>query len=393
MLNLVLFGPPGAGKGTQSQKLIDAYGLTHLSTGDLLRSEIARGTTLGLEAKQIMDRGDLVSDEIVIGMIESKIDSNPHAKGFIFDGFPRTQAQAIALDDLLQKKGTAISAMLALEVDNEELVKRLLLRGKDSGRPDDQNEDIIRNRVNEYNNKTLPLKKYYSEQAKFHSINGIGTVDGIFKDLQERIVFINAEIELTNLENDIEHLDLTINDFEVATEISDELKKDIEDVRKAEGTKKIQEPRQKKKETKKQELKGKKQVAKKTAKSASKKVAKKTPLVAERSRSKKAVAKKVVVKKKPIVKTKAATKKVTKKVVAKKPAKKVVVKAKPVAKKAAKKSTKKAVSKASVTNKKAVKKVVKKTPATKKKVTKVIAKKPTKKVAAKKVTAVKKKKK
>lgn len=168
MLNIVLFGPPGAGKGTQSEKLIEKYGLVHLSTGDILRSEIARGTALGMEAKQIMDRGDLVSDDIVIGMIESKLDSNPNANGFIFDGFPRTQAQAVALDDLLQKKGTAISAMLALEVDNDELVKRLLLRGKDSGRPDDANEEIIRNRVNEYNNKTLPLKNII--QSKLNSI-------------------------------------------------------------------------------------------------------------------------------------------------------------------------------------------------------------------------------
>ena len=238
MLNIVLFGPPGAGKGTQSEKLIDKYGLVHLSTGDILRSEIARGTALGMEAKQIMDRGDLVNDDIVIGMIEAKLDATPHANGFIFDGFPRTQTQAIALDDLLQKKGTAISAMLALEVDNEELVKRLLIRGKESGRPDDQNDEIIRNRVNEYNNKTLPLKKYYSEQGKFHSINGIGTIDSIFNQLVERIVFVKAEIELTMLENDIEHLDLTINDFEVATEISEELKQDIEDVRKSE-TKKV----------------------------------------------------------------------------------------------------------------------------------------------------------
>ena len=126
MLNLVLFGPPGAGKGTQSENLINKYGLVHLSTGDLLRSEIARGTDLGLQAKAIMDRGDLVSDEIVIGMIESKLDGNPNVKGFIFDGFPRTTAQAIALDDLLQKKGTAIHAMLALEVENEELVDHAL---------------------------------------------------------------------------------------------------------------------------------------------------------------------------------------------------------------------------------------------------------------------------
>src|SRR5687767_5198368 len=134
MLNIVLFGPPGAGKGTQSENLINKYGLVHLSTGDLLRSEIAKGTDLGRKAKSIMDRGELVSDEIVIGMIESMLDQNPNAKGFIFDGFPRTTGQAVALDDLLQKKGTWISGMLALEVDNEELVKRLLNRGKDSGR-------------------------------------------------------------------------------------------------------------------------------------------------------------------------------------------------------------------------------------------------------------------
>lgn len=240
MLNIVLFGPPGAGKGTQSEKLIEKYGLIHLSTGDLLRNEIAKQTPLGLEAKQLMDKGDLVGDSIVIGMIESKLDSNPDANGFIFDGFPRTQAQAIALDDLLQKKGTAISAMLALEVDNEELIKRLLLRGKESGRPDDQNESIIRNRVNEYNTKTLPLKNFYSEQSKFHSIDGIGSINQIFNDLVQRIIFVKAEIELTNLENDIEHLDLTINDFEVATEISEELKQDIEEVRKSEAKQKPQ---------------------------------------------------------------------------------------------------------------------------------------------------------
>src|SRR5277367_6401214 len=139
MLNIVLFGPPGAGKGTQSEKLISKYQLVHLSTGDILRSEIANGTKLGLEAKKLMDQGVLVPDEVVIGMIESKVDANKNAKGFIFDGFPRTTAQAEALDRLLKTKDTGISMMLALEVDNEELVKRLLNRGKDSGRADDQN--------------------------------------------------------------------------------------------------------------------------------------------------------------------------------------------------------------------------------------------------------------
>lgn len=399
MLNIVLFGPPGAGKGTQSEKLIEKYGLVHLSTGDILRSEIARGTALGMEAKQIMDRGDLVSDDIVIGMIESKLDANPNANGFIFDGFPRTQAQAVALDDLLQKKGTAISAMLALEVDNEELVKRLLLRGKDSGRPDDANEDIIRNRVNEYNNKTLPLKKYYSEQAKFHSINGIGSIESIFNQLTERIIFVNAEIELTMLENDIEHLDLTINDFEVATEISNELKKDIEEVRNTEPVKKAVPPT-KKVETPKAVVK--KAIAKKpatkkaTAKPTAKKTVKKAVVkkAAPKKTAKKVVAKKTAPKKKVVAKKvapKKVVKKAAKKVVAKKIAPKKVVKKsvkKVAAKKAApKKAIKKVVAKKKVAPKKAVKKVAAKKVVAKKK---SAPKKVVNKVASKKVTKKKK---
>jgi adenylate kinase len=235
MLNIVLFGPPGAGKGTQSENLIDKYGLVHLSTGDILRSEIARGTELGRKAKAIMERGELVGDEIVIGMIESKLDENSGAKGFIFDGFPRTSAQAVALDDLLQKKGTGISGMLALEVDNEELVKRLLNRGKDSGRPDDRDEQVIRRRIEEYNNKTLPLKQYYSEQGKFHSIHGIGSIEEIFRSLVDRITFLNAEMDLTSLETDLEHLDLTIQDFEVADDIAPELLLEIDAIKRAEA--------------------------------------------------------------------------------------------------------------------------------------------------------------
>jgi adenylate kinase len=400
MLNIVLFGPPGAGKGTQSEKLIEKYGLVHLSTGDILRSEIARGTALGMEAKQIMDRGDLVSDDIVIGMIESKLDANPNANGFIFDGFPRTQAQAVALDDLLQKKGTAISAMLALEVDNDELVKRLLLRGKDSGRPDDANEDIIRNRVNEYNNKTLPLKKYYSEQAKFHSINGIGSIESIFNQLTERIIFVNAEIELTMLENDIEHLDLTINDFEVATEISNELKKDIEEVRNAEAVKKAAVTPTKKVVTTKPIVKktvAKKAVAKPTTKKPVKKaVAKKA---APKKTAKKVVAKKTAPKKKVVAK-KVALKKVVKKAVKKVVAKKVAPKKKVGAKKIVKKVAAKKIAKKTV-SKKVVKKVVTKKAAPKKAVKKAAAKKVVakkksapkkvvKKVASKKVTKKKK---
>ncbi len=379
MLNIVLFGPPGAGKGTQSQKLIDKYGLIHLSTGDLLRNEITQQTQLGLEAKQLMDRGDLVGDAIVIGMIEAKLDANPNANGFIFDGFPRTQAQAVALDDLLQKKGTAISAMLALEVDNEELIKRLLIRGKESGRPDDQNESIIRNRVNEYNTKTLPLKKYYSEQAKYHSINGIGSVQEIFNSLVERIIFVKAEIELTNLENDIEHLDLTINDFEVATEVSQELKQDIDDVRKSEVKTTV-----------------KKEIPKKI-------VAKKIIKVAPISKiTKKVTAKKTVAKKATKSQPKKAIKKVdakpVKKLIAKKIVKKAIIKKAPtkkviLKKSAAKKTIKKAIVKKSakplkkaITKKIAPKKIIKKAAAKKVVAKKVVAKK----VVAKKVVAKKK---
>jgi len=180
MLNVVLFGPPGAGKGTQSEKLIAKYSLIHLSTGDLLREEIIKGTELGLEAKKLMDQGQLVPDEVVVGMIENKLAANANSNGFIFDGFPRTTKQAQALDAILQKFNAPISMMLALEVEKSELINRLLERGKVSGRPDDANETVIENRINEYNNKTLPLKSYYQEQNKLSTINGIGSIDEIF---------------------------------------------------------------------------------------------------------------------------------------------------------------------------------------------------------------------
>jgi adenylate kinase len=182
MLNLVLFGPPGAGKGTQSQKLIDKYNLVHLSTGDLLRSEITAGTELGLKAKSLMDQGLLVPDEVVIGMIDNKLKENRNAGGFIFDGFPRTVPQAEGLDQLMAQNGTEITCMIALVVDEEELTKRLLLRGKTSGRPDDQNEELIRKRVKEYNTKTAQVADYYEKQDKFFSVHGIGEIDDIFSE-------------------------------------------------------------------------------------------------------------------------------------------------------------------------------------------------------------------
>ena len=187
MLNIVLFGPPGAGKGTQSEKLIDKFQLVHLSTGDILRNEIVNKTASGMEAKKLMDQGLLVPDEVVIKMIEDRIDANRNAKGFIFDGFPRTTAQAKALDEVLARKNSSISMMLALQVGDNELLKRLLNRGKESGRPDDQNSEVITRRITEYNNKTAPLKEYYSAQGKFHSINGIGSIDDIFGRLCETI--------------------------------------------------------------------------------------------------------------------------------------------------------------------------------------------------------------
>ena len=167
--------------------MIAKYKLIHLSTGDILRGEITAGTALGMEAKKLMDAGQLVPDEVVIGMISSKLDAHPNANGFIFDGFPRTTAQAEALDSLLKEKSTSISMMLALEVDNDELVKRLLNRGLSSGRPDDANTDVIQNRINEYNNKTLPLKNYYTAQCKFKSIHGIGTIEEIFASISNAI--------------------------------------------------------------------------------------------------------------------------------------------------------------------------------------------------------------
>jgi len=187
MLNLILFGPPGSGKGTQSEKLIAKYGLKHLSTGDLLRSEIGQKTPLGLEAKSIMDKGQLVPDAVVIGMISSALETNPEASGFLFDGFPRTAAQAEALDKLLELKKTSIKMMLAMVVTEEELVSRLLKRGETSGRSDDNNEGVIRARIAEYHNKTAAVADYYKKFDKVVTVKGEGTVDAIFGGLCKEI--------------------------------------------------------------------------------------------------------------------------------------------------------------------------------------------------------------
>jgi adenylate kinase len=187
MLNLVLFGPPGAGKGTQSENLIAKYQLVHLSTGDLLRSQIKAGTELGLRAKALMDQGLLVPDEVVIGMIDGKLRENQLAPGFIFDGFPRTVPQAEALDTLLKGYNEPITTMIALVVEEEELIRRLVLRGQTSGRPDDKDEPTARRRVTVYNTETAPVADYYAGQDKFVAINGIGEIPAIFDEICRQI--------------------------------------------------------------------------------------------------------------------------------------------------------------------------------------------------------------
>ncbi|MES2701447.1 MAG: adenylate kinase [Bacteroidota bacterium] len=186
MFNLVLFGPPGSGKGTQSENIVKTYELQHISTGDLLRDEVSRHTPLGTEAKKYMDQGMLVPDEVVIGMISGKIDEDPDARGFVFDGFPRTRPQAEALDKLLEFKNTKIHLVLALEVPEPELVKRLLGRGLTSGRSDDT-EEVIGKRIKEYHSKTQPVAQYYNSHGKLEQITGDHNIDDTFKVLSRHI--------------------------------------------------------------------------------------------------------------------------------------------------------------------------------------------------------------
>lgn len=183
MINLILFGPPGSGKGTQAAKLVGKYNLLHISTGDLFRYEMGNDTPLGQEAKSYIQKGELVPDSVTIGMLRNKVEANPDVEGYIFDGFPRTVAQAEALDALIEKMGTSISKLILLSVEDDEIVTRLLERGKTSGRSDDQKEDTIRNRINIFKNETSPVFDFYAEQEKAVQVEGLGSIDDIFARL------------------------------------------------------------------------------------------------------------------------------------------------------------------------------------------------------------------
>lgn len=187
MINLILFGPPGSGKGTQAARLVEKYRLVHISTGDLFRYEMSHDTPLGQQAKAFMAKGELVPDSVTIGMLRNKVEKHPEANGFIFDGFPRTIPQAEALDQLLAEKNSPVSCLLALQVDDDEIVHRIKLRGATSGRPDDLDESIIRNRIAVYKNDTTPVYDYYDRQDKSYRINGLGDIESIFTRLAEII--------------------------------------------------------------------------------------------------------------------------------------------------------------------------------------------------------------
>jgi len=191
MINLILFGPPGSGKGTQAEKLVEKFNLLHISTGDLFRYEIGNKTELGLRAKSYIDKGELVPDEVTIGMLKNKVNSNPDVKGYIFDGFPRTIKQSKALDAFLAEKGNEVSVLIALDVEEEELVQRLLKRGETSGRKDDSNEEIIRNRIKVYHKETTPVFSFYADTEKSVNISGMGSIDEIF----ERLCFVVTQVD------------------------------------------------------------------------------------------------------------------------------------------------------------------------------------------------------
>ena len=187
-MNIILFGPPGAGKGTQSDKIIEKYKLSHLSTGDLFRMHLGNSTPLGIEAKKYMDEGNLVPDSVVINMVKEEIENNHESKGFIFDGFPRTVNQAIALDNMLKEKSLSIDNLISLEVDDNELISRIKKRALVSGRVDDQSEEKINNRIKVYNRETLPVLNHYKKQNKYYSIDGIGSIESIFDKICSKIV-------------------------------------------------------------------------------------------------------------------------------------------------------------------------------------------------------------
>lgn len=187
MINLILFGPPGSGKGTQAQLLIDKFGLLHISTGDLFRYEMGNNTPLGQEAKAYIKKGELVPDSVTVGMLRNKVEANPDVKGYIFDGFPRTIPQAEALDALLEEKGQTITALIMLDVDDEEIVKRLLNRGLTSGRADDMDENIIRNRIDVYKENTTPVFDFYAKKDKSMKIAGVGSIEDIHQRLSKTI--------------------------------------------------------------------------------------------------------------------------------------------------------------------------------------------------------------
>ena len=191
MFNLVLFGPPGAGKGTQAEKLIEKYGFNHISTGEVIREQIRKGTELGRSVQSYTEKGQLAPDGLVIDIIADYVAKHKDAKGNIFDGFPRTTVQAKAFDEIMEKNGTPVSVMLSLEVPDEELVKRLLLRGKESGRADDSNEGVIRDRIDVYKAQTAVVADHYKPQGKHRAVNGLGTIDEIFGRLCQEIESLN----------------------------------------------------------------------------------------------------------------------------------------------------------------------------------------------------------